>query len=146
VSIKFVLRVKSDSRGMFKDCCINLDLVANEHSAHASSCVTIQGTDTLFLFRELQDLDTTKFRVQLSIAIMCMLLVFVAGVERTAVYGGCVLVSVLLHYFSLAAVMWMGAEAVLQLRMTYTDESAKKIIIIIKEAQDFPHRTQVLQM
>ena len=42
-----------------------------------------------------------------------MLLVFIAGIDQTRVYGGCVTVSVLIHYFSLAAVMWMGAEAVL---------------------------------
>jgi len=29
------------------------------------------------------------------------------------VYGGCVTVSALIHYFTLVAVMWMGAEAVL---------------------------------
>ena len=28
-------------------------------------------------------------------------------------YGGCVMVSILVHYFTLVAVMWMGAEALL---------------------------------
>ena len=42
-----------------------------------------------------------------------MLLVFVSGIDQTNVYGGCVTVSVLIHYFTLVAVMWMGAEAVL---------------------------------
>lgn len=42
-----------------------------------------------------------------------MLLVFIAGIDQTAVYGGCVVVSVLIHYFALTAVMWMGAEAAL---------------------------------
>ena len=42
-----------------------------------------------------------------------MLLVFVVGIDQTNVYGGCVTVSVLIHYFTLVAVMWMGAEAVL---------------------------------
>lgn len=42
-----------------------------------------------------------------------MLLVFVIGIDRTESFGGCVAVSVLIHYFTLAAVMWMGAEAVL---------------------------------
>ena len=40
-----------------------------------------------------------------------MLLVFVIGIDRTERFGGCVTVSVLIHYFTLAAVMWMGAEA-----------------------------------
>ena len=42
-----------------------------------------------------------------------MLIVFVCGINRTRVYGGCVAVSAMVHYFTLAAVMWMGAEAVL---------------------------------
>ena len=42
-----------------------------------------------------------------------MLLVFVVGIDRTENFGGCVTVSVLIHYFTLVAVMWMGAEAVL---------------------------------
>ena len=63
--------------------------------------------------RELRKRDNTTHNVQLCIAIFCVLLVFVAGIEQTELYGGCVAVSVLIHYFSLVAVMWMGAEAVL---------------------------------
>ena len=40
-----------------------------------------------------------------------MFLVFVIGIDRTERFGGCVTVSVLIHYFTLASVMWMGAEA-----------------------------------
>lgn len=57
--------------------------------------------------------EASKYHIQLSIAIFCMLLVFVAGVDKTSKYGGCVFVSTLLHYFSLAAVCWMGGEAIL---------------------------------
>ena len=42
-----------------------------------------------------------------------MLIVFVVGIDKTGVYGGCVTGSALIHYFTLVAVMWMGAEAVL---------------------------------
>ena len=42
-----------------------------------------------------------------------MLVVFAVGIEQIEVYAGCVLVSVLIHYFTLVAVMWMGAEALL---------------------------------
>jgi hypothetical protein len=42
-----------------------------------------------------------------------MLVVFVVGIDRTEVFEGCVTVSVLIHYFTLVAVMWMGAEALL---------------------------------
>ena len=54
----------------------------------------------------------------MSLAILLMLLVsFVLVVmsaeDLVALYGGCMTVSVLVHYFTLVAVMWMGAEALL---------------------------------
>ena len=63
--------------------------------------------------RKLRKRDVTKFRVQLCIAMFAMLLVFVTGIQQTSVKAGCVLVSVLIHYFTLVTVMWMGAEALL---------------------------------
>ena len=45
-----------------------------------------------------------------------MLIIFVTGINQTSVYGGCVFVSILIHYLTLVAVMWMGAEAVLMFR------------------------------
>ena len=42
-----------------------------------------------------------------------MLIIFVCGINRTAIHGACVAVSALIHYFTLVAVMFMGAEAVL---------------------------------
>ena len=73
-----------------------------------------------FLIREVRKKDVSKFHIQLSLAILLMLtvaLVFVGlsiALEGTMrEYGGCVTVSVLLHYFTLVAVMWMGAEALL---------------------------------
>lgn len=40
-------------------------------------------------------------------------LVTLSAENIPALYGGCVTVSVLVHYFTLVAVMWMGAEALL---------------------------------
>ena len=40
----------------------------------------------------------------------------VESVDVDVIYGGCVTVSVLVHYFTLVAVMWMGAEALLMLQ------------------------------
>ena len=65
------------------------------------------------LHRKLREQDVTIFHIQLCIALFCMLIVFVCGIDQTSVYGGCVFVSVLIHYFTLVAVMFMGAEAVL---------------------------------
>ena len=42
-----------------------------------------------------------------------MLIVFVAGIDRTENRAGCITVGVLIHYFTLVAWMWMGAEALL---------------------------------
>ena len=70
------------------------------------------------IFRKLRQKDITKYHIQLSLAILLMLVValVLVGLSATnviALYGGCVTVSVLVHYFTLVAVMWMGAEALL---------------------------------
>ena len=69
-------------------------------------------------FRKLRQKDTSKYHVQLSLAMLFMLIVSLALVSlsvanKTDPYGGCVTVSILVHYFTLVAVMWMGAEALL---------------------------------
>ena len=63
------------------------------------------------LFRKFRKRDVTIFHVQLCIALFCMLIIFVCGINRTAIYGVCVAVSALIHYFTLVSVMFMGAEA-----------------------------------
>ena len=71
--------------------------------------------------RKLRVRDVSKFNVQLCLAMFLMLLVFVVGVERTENTIGCTVASVLIQYFTLASVFWMGAEAVLMF---------KKLIIV----------------
>ena len=66
---------------------------------------------TIHSCRSLRKRDVSKFQIQLCISLFCMLIVFVSGIARTSVYGGCVTVSVLIHYFTLVAWMWMGALA-----------------------------------
>lgn len=68
---------------------------------------------TLTHTRKVRQRESSKYHVQLCVAIFCMLLVFIAGIEQTSVYGVCVTVSILIHYFTLASVLWMTAEAVL---------------------------------
>ena len=65
------------------------------------------------IHRRLRRRDASKFHIQLCVSIFLMLLVFLVGVQQTSVKAGCVTVSVLIHYFTLVAVMWMGAEALL---------------------------------
>ena len=48
-------------------------------------------------------------------------------------YGGCVMVSILVHYFTLVAVMWMGAEALLmfqKLVIVFTQVTTKFIVYV----------------
>ncbi len=45
--------------------------------------------------------------------IVSFVLVALSAENVTSLYGGCLTVSVLVHYFTLVAVMWMGAEALL---------------------------------
>ena len=59
--------------------------------------------------RERQTAIQYKFYIQLCIALLCMYVVFIVGIGRTENYAACVAVSVLIHYFTLAAVMWMMA-------------------------------------
>ena len=83
--------------------------------------------------RKLRNRDASKFHVQLSLALLAMLLVFVVGIDRTEVFEGCVTVSVLIHYFTLVAVMWMGAEALLmfqKLVIVFVQITTRYIIIV----------------
>ena len=48
-------------------------------------------------------------------------------------YGGCVMVSILVHYFTLVAVMWMGAEALLmfqKLVVVFTRVTTKYMVYV----------------
>ena len=68
--------------------------------------------------REVRQKDISKYHIQLSLAILLMLgvslaLIATSAGDVTTIYGGCVTVSVLVHYFTLVSVMWMGAEALL---------------------------------
>ena len=70
------------------------------------------------MFRKLRQKDPSKYHIQLSLAMLFMLITSFAVVAMSVnnlihPYGGCVTVSVLVHYFTLVAVMWMGAEALL---------------------------------
>lgn len=85
------------------------------------------------LSRKLRQKDISKYHIQLCCALICMLLVFVTGIDRTETFGGCVTFSVVIHYFTLVAVMWMGAEAFLmfqKLVIVFAHITTRYIIII----------------
>ena len=51
---------------------------------------------------------------------VALLLVAFSSAQVDPLYGGCVMISVLVHYFTLVAVMWMGAEALLMFQKLVT--------------------------
>ena len=67
-------------------------------SAESSKTVGLTSKTFLLLHRKLRNRDATKFHIQLCIALFCMLIVFVTGINRASVYGGCVFVSAMIHY------------------------------------------------
>ena len=89
-------------------------------------------------FRNLREKDVSKYHVQLSLAILFMLLVAFVVValsagDSTPLYGGCVVVSSLLQYFTLVAVVWMGAEALLmfqKLVIVFVRITTKFIVLV----------------
>ena len=48
--------------------------------------------------------------MSLCVSLMFLLIVFIAGAGQTETLIGCRIVAVLLHYFALSSVMWMGVE------------------------------------
>ena len=62
-----------------------------------------------------------------------MLIVFVAGIDKTSHRGGCITTGVFIHYFTLVAMMWMGAEAVLmfqKLVIVFTNITSRHILVV----------------
>ena len=85
-----------------------------------------------FICRKLRQLDNSTFHIQLSIAMLGMLLVFLIGSE-VKVDVVCTIVSILIQYFSLASVLWMGAEAVLMFQklVLVMRATTRKFIIVV---------------
>lgn len=68
--------------------------------------------------RKIRQKDSTIYNIQLSLALLLMLamalvLVAISSESVQILHGGCVFISVSVHYFTLVAVMWMGAAALL---------------------------------
>ena len=65
--------------------------------------------------------------------VVALVLVALSAENVAALYGGCVTVSVLVHYFTLVAVLWMGAEALLmfqKLVIVFVRITSKHIVTI----------------
>ena len=65
--------------------------------------------------------------------VVSLALVVLSAQNITPLYEGCVTVSALVHYFTLVAVMWMGAEALFmfqKLVLVFTEITTKYVIIV----------------
>jgi G protein-coupled receptor 112 len=88
---------------------------------------------TYVIFEKLRSRDIAKYHIQLCMALFAMLLVFVIGIDKLDPVGGCITVGVLIHYFTLVAWMWMGAEAVLMFQkivIVFTSITWRFILIV----------------
>ena len=70
------------------------------------------------LNRKNREKDSSKYHLQLCFALLFMfiltlILVALSAEKVTTIYGGCVSLSLLVHYFTLVSVMWMAAEVLL---------------------------------
>ena len=90
--------------------------------------------------RNIREKDVSKFHIQLSLAMFLMLtvslaLVILSAEDVTTLYGGCAMVSILVHYFALVSVMWMGAEALLMFQKlvinVFVQTTATKQFVIL---------------
>ena len=63
----------------------------------------------LYTFRKLHSSEHSQLVAGLSVNIICLLVVFLAGIERTENRIICQAVSILLHYFLLSTFCWMAA-------------------------------------
>lgn len=140
------------SRGVWNKCCsATVTLLHHihwssllpawfnlEHCYHGglqvstTLCPEVLAMCYMMCIRRIRKRDASKYHVQLCVAIFCMMLVFVTGIEQTDDYGGCVSVSVLIHYFTLAAIFWMAAEALLMFRkLVFVFERTTNNFIIV---------------
>ena len=89
------------------------------------------------VYRKIREKDISKYHIQLCSALLCMymftlILVVLSAEKVTTIYEGCVTLSLLVHYFTLVAVMWMGAEALLmfqKLVIVFVRITAKLILV-----------------
>ncbi|XP_071511441.1 adhesion G protein-coupled receptor G3-like [Diadema antillarum] len=62
-------------------------------------------------FRKIRQKQPHQIQANLSLALLCLFVVFAVGVDRVEWGVGCIVVAALLHFFCLSSVLWMGVEA-----------------------------------
>lgn len=106
--------------------CFERFLFKITHIFHLSVC------------RKIRQKDATVYNIQLSIALLLMLvmalvLVVISSEAATVLYEGCVFISISVHYFTLVAVMWMAAAALLMFQkvvLVFIRITATQLVIV----------------
>eukprot|EP00058_Branchiostoma_floridae_P013013 XP_002598501.1 hypothetical protein BRAFLDRAFT_66878 [Branchiostoma floridae] len=66
---------------------------------------------TYLVFKQLRQTRPQHILINLCVALLATLIIFLAGISATSSPVGCTVVAFLLHYFLLAVFMWMAVEA-----------------------------------
>ena len=91
------------------------------------------------LCRKIREKEATVFNIQLSLALLLMLVMALVLVSVSSesvhniLYGGCVFISVSVHYFTLVAVMFMAAAALLMFQkvvVVFVEITVKQFVIV----------------
>lgn len=61
--------------------------------------------------RSLREKIPSRILVSFASSLVCLYTVFLVGIEQTSSHVGCIIVAILIHYFTLSSVVWMGVEA-----------------------------------
>ncbi|XP_022326973.2 adhesion G-protein coupled receptor G7-like isoform X2 [Crassostrea virginica] len=69
---------------------------------------------SFILIRQLRKGRGQQTLFNLALALLCSMVIFLAGMDRTESYYGCIAVAALMHYFLLVSFMWMLVEGFLQ--------------------------------
>ncbi|XP_061169878.1 adhesion G-protein coupled receptor G4-like [Saccostrea echinata] len=99
--------------------------VLDDNNRLALSVITIIGLSlsilglgltvlSFILFKPLRKGRGQQTLFNLALALLCAMIIFLAGMDRTESYYGCITVAALMHYFLLVSFMWMLVEGFLQ--------------------------------
>ncbi|XP_022103957.1 adhesion G-protein coupled receptor G2-like [Acanthaster planci] len=121
--------VSTDSLGLTTCSCNHLtsfavlvDIYGQKKSSPALDIISKIGCGvsiigllvTLGIYLSIESLRVkipSRILICLCFSLLCLYLIFLVGIEQTSSGHGCLVVAVLLHYFTLASLAWMAVEA-----------------------------------
>eukprot|EP00057_Strongylocentrotus_purpuratus_P014211 XP_011668685.1 PREDICTED: G-protein coupled receptor 64-like [Strongylocentrotus purpuratus] len=107
-SIVFAFPVNQDIKGSIISKA--LDVISRIGCIASIICLVIT-LCVLLGFRKLRRKQPQQILINLSFALLALYVTFVIGIDRPTWRISCTVVAILLHYFCLASLAWMGVEA-----------------------------------